>query len=133
MHALALLLLSVVPQPGGALVDRVDLIELNHYYDEQGRHVFDQLIFYDWSGRHSRFMVRDWRLVKSIRQLPSRDFPSGGWVAVWQDGDVLRRVWANSYRETLTQYDPELEEREYLHKDDRRKLSPAPRVVAAVP
>ncbi len=45
--------------------DRVDVIEINHFYDEQGRLVFDQTIFYDWSPDHSRYMVRAWRLVKN--------------------------------------------------------------------
>ena len=28
--------------------EEVDLIEVNHFFDEQGRLVFEQLIFYDW-------------------------------------------------------------------------------------
>ena len=27
--------------------DHVDLVEVNHFYDEQGKLVFDQVIFYD--------------------------------------------------------------------------------------
>jgi hypothetical protein len=102
--------------------ERVDLMEVNHFYDEQGRLVFDQVIFYDWSPEHSRYMVRAWRLVKNPSQLPERDWRDGGYQAVWQDGEVLRRVRAASMRETWTQYDPELIEREYLPKERRREL-----------
>ena len=49
--------------------DRVDLIEVNHFYDEQGRLVFDQIIFYDWSPMQCRYQVRDWRLLKFFDSL----------------------------------------------------------------
>jgi hypothetical protein len=102
--------------------ERVDLMEVNHFYDEQGRLVFDQVIFYDWSPEHSRYMVRAWRLVKNPTQLPERDWRDGGYLAVWQDGEIVRRVQASSMRETWTQYDPELVEREYLPKERRKEL-----------
>ena len=103
--------------------ESVDLIEVNHFYDEQGRLVFDQVIFYDWAPRDSRYMVRAWRLVKSPSQLPKQDFREGGYTAVWHDGDILRHVRAESKRETWTQYDPELVEREFLPKERRKELS----------
>ena len=62
--------------------ETVDLIEVNHFYDEYGRLVFDQVIFYDWSADDSRYMVRAWRLVKNPAQLPQRDWQDGGYVAV---------------------------------------------------
>lgn len=104
----------------------VDLIEVNHFYDEQGRLVFDQIIFYDWSPRASHYMVRAWRLVKSPAQLPQQDFRAGGYTAVWHDGEVLRHVRAESKRETWTQYDPELVEREFLPKERRKELNMKP-------
>ena len=102
--------------------ETVDLIEVNHFYDEHGRLVFDQVIFYDWSKDDARFMVRAWRLVKNPAQLPERDWKDGGYMAVWQDGEVLRHVHGQSMRETWTQYDPELVEREYLPKERRKEL-----------
>jgi hypothetical protein len=102
--------------------EKVDLMEVNHFYDEQGRLVFDQVIFYDWSPEHSRHMVRAWRLVKNPTQLPERDWRDGGYLAVWQDGEIVRRVQAASMRESWTQYDPELVEREFLPKERRKEL-----------
>jgi len=106
-------------------VEKVDLIEVNHFYDDQGRLVFDQCIFYDWSSADGRYMVRAWRLVKNPSQLPQRDWAHGGHTAIWQDGEVLRKVRAGSMRESFTQYDPELVEREYLPKELRRDLTPS--------
>jgi len=102
--------------------ESVDLIELNHFYDEHGRLVFDQVIFYDWSLSESRYNVRAWRLVKNPSQLPQRDWASGGYSAMWQDGEQIRHIRSKSIRETWTQYDPELVEREFLPKEKRKEL-----------
>jgi len=102
--------------------ETVDLIELNHFYDEHGRLVFDQVIFYDWSVADTRYNVRAWRLVKNPAQLPQRDWKYGGYSAMWQDGEQIRHIYSKSIRETWTQYDPELLEREYLPKERRKEL-----------
>jgi hypothetical protein len=113
--------LGIAPQEDVAR-ESVDLIELNHFYDEHGRLVFDQVIFYDWSAAEARYNVRAWRLVKSSAQLPQRDWKGGGYSAMWQDGEQIRHIHSKSIRETWTQYDPELVEREYLPKERRREL-----------
>lgn len=102
--------------------ESVDLIELNHFYDEHGRLVFDQVIFYDWASSESRYNVRAWRLVKNPSQLPQRDWAGGGYSAMWQDGEQIRHIRSKSIRETWTQYDPELVEREFLPKEKRKEL-----------
>jgi hypothetical protein len=112
---------GIAPQEDVAR-ESVDLIELNHFYDEHGRLVFDQVIFYDWSSADARYNVRAWRLVKNPAQLPQRDWSSGGYSAMWQDGEQLRHIRSRSIRETWTQYDPELVEREYLPKERRKEL-----------
>lgn len=112
-------------------VDRVDLVEVNHFYDEQGRLVFDQIIFYDWSAPRGRYNVRAWRLLKTPAQIPHRQ--QGEYVAVWHDGEVLRKIRAASLRESWTQYDPELVEREFLPKEKRRELRRTPRPAPVAP
>ena len=125
--------LGITPQEDVAR-ETVDLIEINHFYDEHGRLVFDQVIFYDWSQDDARYMVRAWRLVKNPAQLPQRDWKgSGGYLAVWQDGELLRHVRSQSIRETWTQYDPELVEREYLPKERRKELRPVKLTRTAAP
>ena len=112
-----------------ATVDQVDLIEINHFYDDQGRLVFDQVIYFDWSPEHSRYQVRDWRLLKALGQVPLRDWRDGGYVSEWEDfkqRNGLRRVRAKSVRETWTQYDPELVEREFLAQEKRAELTRIP-------
>jgi hypothetical protein len=109
--------------PQDVVTEQVDVVELNHFYDESGRLVFDQIIFYDWSPCCERHQVRAWRLVKCRSQIPVRDWDRGGHVATWHDGEVLRSVRAQTCRETWTQYDPELVEREILSKDKRRELT----------
>jgi hypothetical protein len=117
----SLVAFGIAPQEDVAR-ESVDLIELNHFYDEHGRLVFDQVIFFDWSASESRYNVRAWRLVKNPSQLPQRDWAGGGYSAMWQDGEQIRHIRSKSIRETWTQYDPELVEREYLPKEKRREL-----------
>jgi hypothetical protein len=122
LHTLALLTLLVVPRDDVAR-ESVDLVELNHFYDENGNLVFDQVIFWDWSERSARYQVRDWRLVRHEVQLPRPDCCGRKfWTVLWNDCGVNRAITAHAYRETWTQYDVELYEREILPKERRRKL-----------
>jgi hypothetical protein len=41
---------------------------------------------------------------------------------MWQDGEQIRHIRSKSIRETWTQYDPELVEREFLPKEKRKEL-----------
>ncbi len=121
---MAILIGGVVPEPNDSVLrDHVDLIEVNHYHDAHGRHVFDQLIFYDWSRQKRRFDVRAWRLIKADNQLPRRAHRSGHWIVRWHDDGVLREVTATNRRETWTQHDPELIERESLAQEQRLELT----------
>lgn len=121
--SMAFLALAVALNPPESVVtDRVDVIEINHFYDEHGKLVFDQVLYFEWSPSESRYNVRAWRLLKSPAQLPQRDWERGDYVATFYDGDALREIRATSVRETWTQYDPELAEREHLPKERRREL-----------
>jgi len=118
---LAMSTLSATPVEA-VVKDHVDLVEINHFYDEQGRLVFDQVIFYDWSDEKMCYTVRAWRLLKKREQAPVRDWKTGHYRAVWRDGGTWRDVTADSFRETWTQHDPELVNRKFLPKEDRRDL-----------
>lgn len=106
--------------------DRVDLIELNHFYDDKGKLVFDQWIFYDWRGRTSEFVVVAWRLSKDTNfSFPVKSYKTRQYVFLFHDrksNGLLRRVTSPCYRETWTQYDPELVNREKLPQEQRRGL-----------
>jgi hypothetical protein len=114
---LLLLTLPIIPTVQPAHVDR---IELNHYSSASGDHVFDQLIFYDWSNQRKRFDVREWRLVRDESMVPRRC--RDGWRVVFYDGGIPREVMAKSMQETFTQYDPETLERDALAIDQRLPL-----------
>ena len=103
--------------------DVIELVEINHFYDDQGRLVFDQVIFYEWeSYPGNRYQVVAWRLLKHNAQIPTYNYQTGLYETIWHDGDVLRRVRTKVVRETWTQYDPEILERERLPKEYRREL-----------
>ena len=104
----------------------VDLIELNHFVDDSGRHVFDQVVFYEWVESRSQFRVIAWRMVKRPSQLPMRTFQPRGWQCVWQDEAIMRNIWAPAYRETWTQRDPERVNRKHFAESDRPELATPP-------
>ena len=122
----SLLLIGIAPgshQDGVAVVkQRVDMIELNHFVDEDGREVFRQVIFYDWSDSHHRFHVRAWRLIKNESQIPERRWNPKRFQCTWHDDGLLRQVWAPQLRETWTQEDPERVNRALLPEDQRVPL-----------
>jgi hypothetical protein len=108
------------------MCDHVDLVELNHYYDDQGRVVFRQLIFYEWCSASGRFNIRDFCLVRENSQLPVRDHRRGMFSTRWNDDGTHRHVTADLMRCTHTHFDPEVLEREYLDKNKRRELPQLP-------
>ncbi len=125
--ATLLSLLCILPAPCEPVRDRCDAIEQNFYYDEQGRLVFAQLIYYDFPPTAERHFVRAWRLVKDQSQVPQRDWRNGGYTSLFyeasQSGECWRLITAPSYYESWTQWDVELVEREYMPKEKRRELS----------
>ncbi|MGI9470154.1 MAG: hypothetical protein ACR2NZ_01390 [Rubripirellula sp.] len=121
----SLILMGVAPgsrSDSGVVRQRVDLIELNHFVDEEGREVFRQVIFYDWSKTHGRFHVRAWRLVKQESQIPQRLWNPNRYQCTWHDDGLLRQVWAPKLRETWSQKDPERVNRSLLPEDRRIPL-----------
>ncbi len=102
--------------------ERVDLIEVNHFIDREGREVFRQVLFYDWSASHRQYHVRAWRLIKNESQLPRRTWNPPGYLCVWNDEGILREVTASTFRETWTQHDPERANRKHLPEDRRVPL-----------
>ncbi|MEL6107951.1 MAG: hypothetical protein AAFU85_18150 [Planctomycetota bacterium] len=107
----------------------VDMVELNHFLDDNGREVFRQVVFYDWCSDQRRFHVRAWRLVKRESQLPRRRWKPNGYLVRWKDKSTIREVWAKTMRETWTQHDPERVNRTLLPENERRPLwNPTPKL-----
>lgn len=109
--------------------DRCDAIEINHCYDDEGRLLHTQVIFWDYDEQAPNQRVAAWRLVKNPACRPIRNQNTGEWELLWSDEDGLRRVTARSFRETWTQHDPEMTSRDEFPKSQRRGLTqrrPAP-------
>ena len=110
-----LLLLSVVPQPDGIRRESYEEIEVNAFFDFDGRLVFTQVMFRDDE-------IQAWRLVKDAEQIPRRDWIVGGYVTTWTDNNVVRQIRCKRVKETWTQYDVELDSRLRFPQELRRGL-----------
>ena len=105
---LALLLLLLLPfssQP----VNRVDVIELNHFYDSRtGQEVFKQWLF--WDLRDGEWELIDWRLCKGEEVTNN---------LLLIDGKVVK---AGRVTETWNDWDRELAAREKTPKEKRKGI-----------
>lgn len=123
-----MLIFFLIVSIGSPLTDHVDLVEVNHCYNADGRLMFDQVIWYNFG--YERFDVVAWRILKNVRNgkdefIPRHATPipdSRLHVSFWRDKGVRRKVIAKIYRETWTTYDPELKEREFLPSKQRQGL-----------
>lgn len=120
------LCLAVIASPFIA-AEKVDLVELNHFHDALGRHVYDQVIFYEWSHEHNEYHVRSWKLVDertAIDVKPRLSEASRVYESRWFDREerFYRVVRAEHYRESWTQIDPERENKKLLHEQLRVDL-----------
>ncbi|MEZ6137512.1 MAG: hypothetical protein R3C53_21700 [Pirellulaceae bacterium] len=130
-----LLVPLILAVPGNALdsrdgvSQRVDLIELNHFYDDLGRHAYDQVIFYEWSPDYRRYHVVAWSLIEDhLSRMPAHDHHRDEYVVRWYDRDarVRRSVWAKLYRETWSQTDPERANKKLMDEKYRVSLLRVP-------
>lgn len=122
MMAIAMVLLSILPQTGIAR-DRADVVEVNWFYDDTGRLVFTQMVWWLWNRDLARSECMAWRLLRHPSQRPQLDWRTGEYVSAWQDGDLFRVVRSTAFRETWTQVDVELIDRDVLPKERRQELS----------
>ena len=71
------------------ITDSVDLIEVNHHFDEHRRLVMEQVVFYKWCPLKSRYRVCDWRPLKSQQQIPRKTFPATSMRRTGKMGDIF--------------------------------------------
>lgn len=126
-------LLMSIPGAGSAatreMVQSVDLIELNHFYDDLGRHAYDQVIFYEWSPDYRRYHVVAWCLVEdNLSRMPTLDHNRQEYSVSWYDKDsrVQRIVWSPMFRETWSSTDPERANKKLLDEKYRVSLMRVP-------
>ena len=131
--------LSVLAIPSGSnsASEYVDLIELNHFYDHKGQHVYDQVIFYERSAETGRFQVRAWCLVEDrhpLNRRPVKNANTDLYQVDWADNDqgMTRHITSRLYRESWTQLDPERANKKILDERSRISLIQNPRKFQAM-
>ena len=121
-------MLASVPTSSGnrkGICEQVDMIELNHFYDDQGQHQYDQVIFYEWSPDYGRFHVIAWSLIENdFNRMPVKLPGSGEYSARWYDRDagMHREVRSPLFRESWSQVDPERANKKLISEKYRVSL-----------
>jgi hypothetical protein len=120
--AIAITALLAIPteERTGLAVDTCQTIDRNTFYDDQGRVVFEQMLF--WEVRDEKEVIKDWRLIKEHTPDVVHDFARNEYTLTFHDGDATRVVRAKKYRETHFQHDIELRNRDVLPKEYRTLL-----------
>lgn len=72
LAAILFALMSVPISFPDQATEHVDLIELNHFHDQAGKLVYDQVIFYERAPETGRFQVRAWCLVEDPERTNKR-------------------------------------------------------------
>jgi len=117
---LLLLLLSILPHEPDTLVDRVEIIELNHVHCPQtGRETLVQMIYWRWHKEQSTHRVAAWRIVQGVARIRRID---GEWIETREEGYYRREIHARQFRETWSFEDPELLDRRLLPVELRQGL-----------
>jgi len=120
-----------VPKGHRIIEEQVDMIELNHFFDPQGRHVYDQVIFYHVAPETGKFRVRAWCLIEdreSLSRRPLRDPHTSTARVEWYDENqkIVRRLTSKLFRESWTQVDPERSDKVQLEEKLRLSLADCP-------
>ena len=135
---LCLIICATISPKGNHSVDEyVDLIELNHFYDQLGRPVYDQVIFYERAPETGRFQVRSWCLVEdreSLNRRPIRNHETQLYQVDWFDTDqrLLRKITSRLYRESWTQIDPERVNKRVHDERSRIAMAQSPKKFQAI-
>jgi hypothetical protein len=111
-------LLSISAKPVFGLRDSVDLIELNHFHDKQGRPVYDQVIFWEFDEL-KRLKVRAWCMADE--RLPIKS--NASYCVEWKESGISRTITSRLFRESWTQTDPERDDKKRFDERDRVLLS----------
>ena len=117
MHLLLLTIVAGLGSHAAQPTKPVGRIELNHFYDDCGKHNFTQIIAWEWMPDYRRWYAARWRIVDGERQYP---VSRGG---VWH-AEISQGEWISSklYKETWTTYDPEREDRKLTPEAYRSRI-----------
>lgn len=115
---IAFILALAVSQPLPKPI-KVDAVELNHFHDKRGEHVFSQFVFKRWGNwtDGKRYHVSEWLLLKNKYAHIKRG--NRHTILYFHDGQEVL-VETPVYRETWTTFDPELQDKNLLPEDRRQ-------------
>jgi len=111
-----MLLLLFVSDPIAARIghwpESVDLIELNNKYSKDGKHTFTQVIFWERYPGNGKYHVRDWHLVDERESLSGYPVKRNDrWESWFVKEGKTHRVTSKLFKESFTQFDPEVEDK----------------------
>lgn len=110
--AVTLLIFATVPMDRHVVRETVDCLEYNRVYNGDGELYMEQFIAWDWEGE--RHVVAGWRMMAGKVWRPP--------LVAWSEGSSTFILRAKYWRETFTQFDVEMEQREIFAKCHRRGL-----------
>lgn len=101
------------------LYDTFDCVEYNHFYDERGKHIFDQFIMKNWNPETKRMECEGCFLISEFSSGSFFKSNSGYYTFILSRsiiqnekktnlGDEARIIQSRILEETWTQYDPEI-------------------------
>lgn len=104
--------------------ERCDMMELNHYYDKDGRQIYDQVIYWRRRPQDGKYEVREWALVEdreSVNNRPCKNENSGMWESYYKRSgdDYYLIVTSPIFKESHTMYDPERENKKMTPETSR--------------
>lgn len=100
--------------------ERVDLIELNHFYDDRGKPVFTQYIIYEWNDGHAEYHVRNFLMEEKI--LFFKNHFAGLYTIILPETRVQVKITSQNFKESWTQIDPERINKKKLDENLRVKI-----------
>jgi hypothetical protein len=113
----------------GSMRDRTyhcDMLELNHFYDSNARHCYDQVILWKWYVPEYEYHVSEYYMLgqgsADEHHPPQKNYSSDLYEA--QKGKY--RIIAPHYRESWLQIDPEREDKKKLDERLRIRTIPSP-------
>jgi hypothetical protein len=102
----------------------VDVVEVNHHYDDTGHNIYNQLIFWAWHPQECTHHVRESRTIPEDRTFAPVKY-NGRWQFQVMDFDTLRNVRAITFRHSWTQgsgNDPETHDAGMFPREERASL-----------
>ena len=101
------------------VIQQADVVEYNHFYDDNGKHVFDQLILWKWDYFVGSNVSHGFKIVKGNESIEPK-------CILWEEGEEIHKIDSKCpLYETWTQYDPENKNREVFPKELRDVAWPA--------